>query len=290
MNDMKETAHLLTGGAVLTGIVSHPPPEAGTQAIGVILFNAGVVHRVGPNRIYVSLARRLAALGFPSLRVDLSGVGDSPVRDDGLPIARGRELEAVEAMNHLQSSTGCGRFVLIGLCSGAETSLRGALVDDRAVGAVLINARRYGMDDAAFDGLYRQALRRHYWRMLVRSSFRFHSAARLVGGGIGWGNVGRALRSLSPRPARRPPAEHEPRAIMSLLNRGTRVYCIHSEADEGLDCLDLLLGPDRAVVHGHAGFTLEVLVGADHTFTLRWSQEELLSRITDWMRSSFAPS
>src|SRR5690606_33422878 len=52
-------------------------PETGRAAIGVVLLNAGVVHRVGPHRLNVSLARRLAGVGLTSWRVDLSGIGDS---------------------------------------------------------------------------------------------------------------------------------------------------------------------------------------------------------------------
>ena len=44
----------------------------------VVLLNAGIVHRVGPNRMHVLLARALAAAGIPSLRFDMSGIGDSP--------------------------------------------------------------------------------------------------------------------------------------------------------------------------------------------------------------------
>src|SRR5262245_18911200 len=58
----------------LVGILSHPAAPAQTA---VLLLNAGVLHRIGPHRLHVTLARRLAELGFPALRLDLGGIGDS---------------------------------------------------------------------------------------------------------------------------------------------------------------------------------------------------------------------
>ena len=52
-------------------------PGADGSGVGQILFNAGVVHRIGPHRINVKLARSLAASGIASIRFDLSGLGDS---------------------------------------------------------------------------------------------------------------------------------------------------------------------------------------------------------------------
>jgi len=49
----------------------------------VVIFNAGAVHRVGPNRVSVTLARELAAAGLAVLRFDLEGIGDSVRRTPG---------------------------------------------------------------------------------------------------------------------------------------------------------------------------------------------------------------
>ena len=54
------------------------PALAGPGRPGIVLANAGCVSRVGPHRTYVKMARRWASLGFDVLRVDLSGIGDSP--------------------------------------------------------------------------------------------------------------------------------------------------------------------------------------------------------------------
>lgn len=43
-------------------------PANAADVPGVILLNAGVLHRVGPHRLHVHLARRLAAAGHPADR------------------------------------------------------------------------------------------------------------------------------------------------------------------------------------------------------------------------------
>ena len=59
----------------LVGILSRPM-RSNRNLPAILLLNAGLVHRVGPNRIYVRLARHFAALGFSVLRFDFSGIGD----------------------------------------------------------------------------------------------------------------------------------------------------------------------------------------------------------------------
>ena len=59
---MKETAITFGKSKSLTGVLTDPPEakrEAGVPA--VIFLNAGLIHHVGPNRLYVKLARALAA-------------------------------------------------------------------------------------------------------------------------------------------------------------------------------------------------------------------------------------
>src|SRR5689334_20064244 len=72
--DAAENAIVFGGDVRLVGIVT-TPAETRADRTGVILLNAGVVHRVGPNRLYVTLARRLAQAGLTVLRFDHSGIG-----------------------------------------------------------------------------------------------------------------------------------------------------------------------------------------------------------------------
>ena len=106
----------------LVAIATDPP--APLAAPGVIFLNAGVLHRVGPHRLHVLLARRLAAAGFAAVRMDLSGIGDSSPVPSGMSFRASSVADVRAAMDGLGSDDGTGaRFVLFGLCSGADNAL-----------------------------------------------------------------------------------------------------------------------------------------------------------------------
>src|SRR5690606_19688858 len=85
----------------------------------VLVLNSGIIHRVGANRMSVALARRLAADGHDVVRFDLSGIGDSESRVDGLPPLDAGLADIREVIDSLEAARQARRFVLAGLCSGA---------------------------------------------------------------------------------------------------------------------------------------------------------------------------
>ena len=112
----------------LFGIVSEPP----TAAVGptVVLVNEGNTHHIGQARIWVDLARTLAASGLRVLRFDLSGNGDSGVRP-GQPTHVARAPEAIDDV--YQAMVGIAPddptdVLLVGFCSGAYQVVEQAMV------------------------------------------------------------------------------------------------------------------------------------------------------------------
>ena len=110
----------------LFGVLTEPPARRDLPA--VILLNAGSIHHVGPSRLYVRIARELAAEGFATLRLDHEGIGDSVRRTPGIenePYAETAMDDLVSAMGWLRER-GYDRFVVMGLCSGAHTAFHAA--------------------------------------------------------------------------------------------------------------------------------------------------------------------
>ena len=179
---MREEVAALGPEGSLCGVVSLPPSRERTEW-GAILLNAGLLHRVGPNRWYVPVARSLAELGIPALRYDRSGVGDSGPRKGGGRFERVAVEEAGQAMRWLADHHGCRRFALLGMCAGAEVAFKTAC-QDRSVGAVvLINATRYleEPDPAFLTRVKRKHDARRRWRlMLARPSWRRSSSAAMM--------------------------------------------------------------------------------------------------------------
>lgn len=109
----------------------------------LILLSAGMLHKIGPSRLHPILARELATLGVHTLRFDMQGLGDSdPAPGQGTLQEQTRD-SVLAAMDLITRETGVNRFVLGGLCSGAEDSFRIGSEDDRVVGLMLLDAHAY---------------------------------------------------------------------------------------------------------------------------------------------------
>ncbi|MCC7441508.1 MAG: alpha/beta hydrolase [Bdellovibrionales bacterium] len=113
------------------------------QAPCGIMFNAGVLHRVGPFRMWVDLARELATFKIPSLRFDLHGLGDSAM-DAGESDATQRAVNDLsEALDWVEGRLGKRDFIVFGLCSGADQAHALARKDPRVRGIVFIDGFGY---------------------------------------------------------------------------------------------------------------------------------------------------
>lgn len=117
------------------------PSTASNAESIVIMLNNGVAPQVGPARAWVDFSRRWASAGRHVVRVDLSGIGNSPVRpgerpNESFPLSAGDDIAAVvQAFGELEHP----HFTLAGLCSGAVLSYDAALANPEISRIVSIN-------------------------------------------------------------------------------------------------------------------------------------------------------
>jgi len=135
---MRERTLTFGAGGRLVGTLTVPDDwDAVPQRYTALLSNSGVIPRVGWGRVNVRIARRFAALGIASMRFDMSGLGDSAGADSGLSAARQWVEDTRAAMDAATESIGSRRFLMVGLCSGADIAYLTALEDARLEAAVL---------------------------------------------------------------------------------------------------------------------------------------------------------
>jgi hypothetical protein len=237
----------------------------------------------------VKIARSLAELGFVVLRFDFSGIGDSKVRPDNLPFERSAVSEAQDAMSHLGFARGMDRFVLIGLCSGADMSLKAAWHDPRVVGAVLINPQGDQQDagNALNAFAVDRKISRYYWQTALRNP---KSWLRAVRGEANYAAIVRALvfqlRYRYARPKRASSGmSHDPANFRSLAERGVRLLLVFSKSDAGLDYFREVYGEELRHLCSGGTMDLHVIPRSTHTFTFLRDQGRLLGLVRDWAQN-----
>jgi hypothetical protein len=87
----------------------------------------------------VLLARLLSEHGYYAFHFDFSGIGDSGFGSDISDNPLEARPEVKDAIEALSTKTGCTRFALHGLCSGARDALAASLIDERIVGLSMID-------------------------------------------------------------------------------------------------------------------------------------------------------
>lgn len=108
------------------GIVTEPP--GGGRGPAIVLSSLGALPHTGPGRLWVELARFLAANGRRVLRFDLRGLGDSPARlgrTPGIAYPDHGVADVLEAAA-IASPSDPRQVVLVGICSGAYHSVEAA--------------------------------------------------------------------------------------------------------------------------------------------------------------------
>ncbi|MCG2577763.1 hydrolase 1, exosortase A system-associated [Dechloromonas sp. XY25] len=124
------------GGESLLAMVCAPEVS---QKIGVLIVVGGPQYRVGSHRQFLLLARSLAAAGYPAMRFDFRGMGDSTGELRNFEQV-GEDIEmAIDAF--IARYPHIRKIVLWGLCDAASASLmyRYQHGDDRLAGFCLLN-------------------------------------------------------------------------------------------------------------------------------------------------------
>ncbi|MCM5680343.1 alpha/beta hydrolase [Schlegelella sp. S2-27] len=268
----------------LVGTLTFPDAARGgsNPPVMALLTNAGVIPRVGPHRMNVKLARRFAQLGVPTLRFDLSGLGDSQRAISTQSASAQFVADTRAAMDLAASRYGCHRFFMIGFCSGADIAHLTALEDSRLQAALLFDSYVYPTRKAKLLGLWHR-LRRHGVPATAYKLARYMLRARLdTSQDDGTGTPaaeGPVIFGRSRMPAR----DEFGARIRTLVDRGVQLYFVYSGGEpdwynyEGQFC----------EMFESYGFVDDVrytyLRQSDHTLTQPHAQQALTGLIEQWL-------
>jgi pimeloyl-ACP methyl ester carboxylesterase len=276
---------VFSDAGALLGIVSEPAGGVRPQLPLVILLNAGLIHRVGPNRLHVLVARRLAEKGIAAFRVDLSGRGDSDVRRDDLSFMASGVAEVRAAMDRLQQMYGTTRFVLMGICSGADTAGTVGCLDPRVVGLVVIEGAAYPT---------RRSIRRYYARRIFRGETLLNTIR-------GRNAIGKWLRGgartkpaaadggqmITTAPAASGGLQQVAAALQMLVDRGVEIMSVFTGSSAVYNYTGQIREAFPTVRFGER-LREEYYPRADHTFTRLAEQSRLIDAVVGWMDEKFA--
>lgn len=285
---MREQAVLFGRTKSLVGVVTGPDPDLRNGHFpGIILLNAGLLHRIGPNRLYVKIARQMASAGFVVLRFDFSGIGDSRARDDGLPFDRSTISETQEAICYLSSARDIERFILIGVCSGANVAFKAACCDPRVVGTIGINGSYY--DSVTLEGLNQHIKSSIRGRYYCKHLLDYRSWWRVITGKSDLSSVIRfLLRKVRDLLSREEHISVKTDPLIewnSLAKQGVDMFLVNSEGSVALDTFRLFLAKRLSGLEASGKMRIEIVEHTDHVFTLLWSQNTLVDMIEKWTRN-----
>jgi pimeloyl-ACP methyl ester carboxylesterase len=248
----------------------------------VIVLNAGVLHRVGPHRLHVSLTRRLAERSFASVRLDLGGIGDSIATSDAATFRESAVADTRAAMTSLADVLGVRRFVIFGVCAGADNALATALADDRVAGIVLVDIAVYPTPRSLLRELRNKLAGPNGLTAAARWAAR-RTRRRLAR------DLERLRRGLAAEPPaegrENPPLETFRSQLATLVARGVGVLSIYAgdhrenynHPDQIYETFPELRGRvDRAY-----------FPEANHTFTQLEDQAALIDATVQWIASRF---
>lgn len=236
--------------------------QGASSGRAVVLFNAGLIHRIGPFRLHVHLARRLATQGLDVFRFDIPGVGDSPPGSHA-----NFQAMANEVLGLVQEATGACSFIVGGICSAADQGWRVAVADPRVEGVLLLD----GM--AVQGGWFRVGQLRLLlsrppgrWPGIL---LRLLAPKRLDGPGLfdvrDWPDHAQFLVQLEQLLARKV-------KILALYTGGVSYYLLHRRQ------LDVTFGRHRRSPR----LQVEFWPGVDHIFFSASDRARLIDCIGDW--------
>ena len=276
-------------GCELAGIIHRGKPDA---KLGVVIVVAGgPQYRAGAHRQFVSLGRLFAADGYPVLRFDLRGMGDSSGQHLGYEQSRPDIRAAIdEFMRREPSLEGVALF---GECASASGILFYAAQDDRVRKIALTNPWVRTSDvqaEAILKHYYLDRLKSpEFWQKLRQGRFNPGASARSFGATLATYLRGRKNRLATVALSGQNDFDHLP--LPSRTAEGLRRF--HGPVLFLLSGRDLIArefdevtksSPAWKGLLADSRISRKDIADADHTFSKPEAKAEAQHTLLNWLR------
>jgi alpha/beta superfamily hydrolase len=241
-----------------------------TDPTCVMFLNNGVAPSTGPARAWVEMSRALNRRGWATMRIDVSGLGESPTRsgshddDTHARVVTNDISDAIDAA----LARGYTQHILVGLCSGAYNAIEASFADDRVTSTFALNPalwvtpRRWTCWLAPWWRIFEFGMRKTPVRDRVLRLPRWF-----------WRTLAR-LRIT-------PSADLTMRHVARLRRRSTVAF---NDDDAGLIDFDRRALRSRAEYQAPASTVEVVVVGDfDHSLFGFGARETVTERLEEWM-------
>jgi len=263
--------------------VHHRPNARSGLAAGIVFASGWSGYCIGPHRMFVNAARRLAAEGYHCLRLDFRGRGDSPGKKDDTDLD-GMIDDMLAGVRYLRDNAVSEVFVL-GICSGGNVTLGAASLDKSVGGLILWSTPLFAPYKKKTEELRRTGF---FLVEYFKKLFRRETYAKLLAGKL---NIRLIFRILTGKGRGNPRAggERNPkdslRDIMTELKgyAGRALFIYGSADDEAAGAPEFYRKYCRENAIPAAFHTIE---GANHSYySLHWEQEVIDITIA-WLKAT----
>jgi exosortase A-associated hydrolase 1 len=278
----------------LFGIFHHTNSN---PSLGVLIIVGGPQYRVGSHRQFVLLARFLASNGFPVLRFDYGGMGDSEGNPQTFSTIDDDIASAIENLYDLCPEI--SGVVLWGLCDAASAALFYGYQDDRVKGLVLLNPWVFSEQGAAKTHIKHYYLQRlmspDFWKKILNFQFNYtqslSSLASTLQKIIKKDDTGRKSTQVIKEHSTEAPNTNLKNDLPTFMQQCLQsfkspILLILSGNDLTADEFRDLVKSDRkwAELLNESRVTTKTLNEADHTFSNAIWREQVSNWTSDWLK------
>ncbi|MCC8397656.1 alpha/beta hydrolase [Paraburkholderia sp. MMS20-SJTR3] len=243
-----------------------------------LIANTAANPRMADGRFAVRLAREMARYGVVTLRVDVSGVGDSgehgPDDQSGVLYSDQTITDMASAANWL-AARGHQEVIAFGICSGGYAALHAAMRASSLAGVVAINLPRFvwptGLTVAeatrqrinSSRGYLASARSWRKWTRLLRERRDLRPIARILARSI----IARfrlPTIQIAERLGWRPAITTERGVMQELNRRGVATLLVYGEFDPGINELHRHFGRTHQAFDGWRHVRVETVAQLDH--------------------------